>query len=111
MAKVSDRKIECNPHRQSLEDYPLARYSGALRWRLPRNEREGVLSLAEHVERDSPRLKLAQRETEFQKERRLFHKRRAERVNGQAPSTTRRGEAQNGRTNGRGTVVQEEARA
>lgn len=102
--------------RDNLEDYPLAKYGG-WQWRRPRNEREGALSLQDHIRRDRERSKhllvnsqgrsLPRAElTDFQKERRLFHRLRAEKVErgeGQvtdANGSARSGQAQNGRTFG-----------
>jgi len=96
--------------RDNLEDYPLAQY-GALKWRRPRNEREGTLSLDEHIRRDRQRTRptfgeVKRELTDFQKERRLFHRLRAEKVErgeGQvtdANGSARSGQAQNGRTFG-----------
>lgn len=85
--------------RSILEEYPLA---VAYEWTSPSNC--GARSLEWHLSHDAP----AQRSmfdmelTMFQRERRLFHKTRAERGNGRvADSEARRsGQAQNGRAVG-----------
>lgn len=108
MARVPE-EVGCI-RRDNLEDYPLAQYGG-WQWRRPRNEREGTLSLAEHIRRDKkvlrPTFAEVKRElTDFQKERRLFHRLRAEKVeNGEgtidnANGSARTGQAQNGRSFG-----------
>jgi len=98
-------EVGCRRQTQ-LEDYPLAKYC---RWRRPRDQREGALSLSAHLERDAPSspMKGVKRElTDFQKERRLFHRLRAEKVErgegeiNNANGATRSGQAQNGRTFG-----------
>lgn len=88
-----------------MEDCPLAR---RYRWRVPRDKQ--ARSLEWFLERDAPK-KLnghARELTEFQKERRLFHKLRAERA-GERKEGVRNEQTSDGGTIRRGTVVQEAA--